>query len=110
MVMTALFHCAVGRGFKLRWRALLSLCGRKAEQTAVMPPTLARQRPIAPATVQGDRDDVLTSHPSVLWIPRDRLGVSDDEIYDTMRTKGLWISNKGAYLEGGRVKLSGTPP
>lgn len=110
MVMTALFHCAVGRGYKLRWRALSSICDRNTEKTSTMPP--AKHRPLSSATVPGDldRDDILTSRPSVLWVPGDRLGVSDDEIYEPMRTKGLWISNKGAYLKGDRVKVSGSPP
>ncbi|KAI5805211.1 DUF221 domain protein [Geopyxis carbonaria] len=37
----------------------------------------------------------------VIWIPRDRLGVSDDEIRRTMKmTDCVWISNEWAWLEG----------
>ena len=48
----------------------------------------------------------------VIWIPRDDLGVSDDEI---MRTKGfsdfIWISNEGTGLDSkGRVIYRRSPP
>jgi hypothetical protein len=49
----------------------------------------------------------------VIWIPRDRLGVSDDEV---RRSKGfaggnLWVSNVGTGLDGkGRVVFRRSPP
>jgi hypothetical protein len=109
-VLTALFHCTLSCQRRLHWLSLLGLHRHKSNDTV---PEQAKDGPIvtsgAAQKIPG-RDDILTSRPSVLWIPKDRLGVSDDEIYNTMRTKGLWASNKGAYLEGARVKLQGPPP
>jgi hypothetical protein len=59
----------------------------------------------------------------VVWIPRDDLGISDDEISFVQRTYGsLWISNEGASLneqgkleimalnEQGKLEIMGHPP
>lgn len=112
--MTALFHCTLVYGYKPRWLALSVFDIHKKDQSGVKKqPERVKERPtITYVAAQRDpnRDDIITSRPLVLWLPKDRLGVSDDEIYHTMRTKGLWVSNKGARLEGARVKLSGTPP
>ncbi|KAK1059393.1 hypothetical protein LTR33_013163, partial [Friedmanniomyces endolithicus] len=54
-----------------------------------------------------------------VWIPRDRLGVSDDEIKraERMSTVGecgkanIWMTNKGAALNGeGKAVFRQTPP
>lgn len=48
----------------------------------------------------------------VIWIPRDDIGVSDDEIFDTQRlSKCIWISNEYQTLNG-RCKpiFSRSPP
>lgn len=113
-VSTAIFQCTLSCHRQLRWMDLRRLYRHKADQTGT--DTVLEQAKggpmvtsVATQKIPG-RDDVLTSRPSVLWIPKDRLGVSDDEIYGIMRTKGLWASNKGACLEGPRVKLQGAPP
>ena len=48
----------------------------------------------------------------VIWIPRDDLGVSDDEIRRTMKLSDkVWISNEYAGLDARcRVKYSRSPP
>jgi calcium permeable stress-gated cation channel len=48
----------------------------------------------------------------VIWIPRDDLGVSDDEIYRTqMLSKHIWISNEYQGLDGKcRCIFSRSPP
>jgi hypothetical protein len=48
----------------------------------------------------------------VIWIPRDDLGVSDDEIRRTMKfSEKVWISNEYAGLDRkGRVRYSRSPP
>ncbi|KAK3619202.1 hypothetical protein LTR56_022637 [Elasticomyces elasticus] len=53
----------------------------------------------------------------VVWIPRDRLGVSDDEIKRAQRMStvnektNIWISNEGTALDGkGKVVFRRTPP
>jgi hypothetical protein len=109
--LTALFHCTLDHGHRLRWLALPAIIHQTDQRSSKRRPEWTKSA-VATEAAQADpdRDDVLSSRPSVLWIPKDRLGISDDEIYDTMSSKGLWISNKGAHLEGGRVKLDGPPP
>lgn len=48
----------------------------------------------------------------VIWIPRDSLGVSDDEVQRTKRfSKHIWISNSHASLDGkGKVIFGHCPP
>ncbi|KAL4807278.1 hypothetical protein BDV18DRAFT_115311 [Aspergillus unguis] len=56
--------------------------------------------------------DALRSKRPVIWIPRDDLGVSDDEIYRTQRfSKHIWISNQYQGLDGkSRTIFSRSPP
>ncbi|EZF34642.1 hypothetical protein TMEN_503 [Trichophyton mentagrophytes] len=48
----------------------------------------------------------------VIWVPRDDMGVSDDEIFRTQRlTKHIWISNEYQALDGKcRAIFSRSPP
>ena len=48
----------------------------------------------------------------VIWIPRDELGISDDEILQTQKlSKHIWISNEYTGLDGkGRVVYRRSPP
>lgn len=48
----------------------------------------------------------------VIWIPRDELGISDDEIMQTQKlSKHIWISNEYTGLDGkGRVVYRRSPP
>lgn len=48
----------------------------------------------------------------VIWIPRDELGISDDEIMRTQKlSKHIWVSNQYTGLDGkGRVVYRRPPP
>jgi hypothetical protein len=56
--------------------------------------------------------DALRARRPVIWIPRDDIGVSDDEIYRTQRfSKHIWISNDYQALDGEcRTIFSRSPP
>ncbi|KAI5300020.1 hypothetical protein KEM55_000497 [Ascosphaera atra] len=56
--------------------------------------------------------EALRTKRPVIWIPRDDLGVSDDEIYRTQRfSKHIWISNEYQALDGKcRTIFSRSPP
>ena len=56
--------------------------------------------------------DALRAKRPVIWIPRDDLGVSDDEVYRTQRfSKHIWISNEYQALDGKcRTIFSRSPP
>ncbi|KFY79919.1 hypothetical protein V499_01177 [Pseudogymnoascus sp. VKM F-103] len=58
------------------------------------------------------QDETLTSDPLVLWIPRDELGVAEDEIVYTRETyNSIGISCDGASLSAqGNLILGGQPP
>ena len=66
-----------------------------------------------PKRSQSDsRDEALTSARPVIWIPKDDLGVADDEIIHIRKTyDNIWISNEGASLDAqGRLRVWGDPP
>ncbi|KAI9824922.1 MAG: hypothetical protein M1832_001527 [Thelocarpon impressellum] len=56
--------------------------------------------------------EALRAKRPVIWIPRDSLGVSDDEIMRTRRfSKNVWISNEFTGLDSkGRVVYKKSPP
>lgn len=56
--------------------------------------------------------EALRAKRPVIWIPRDEMGVSDDEIYRTQRlSKHIWISNEYTGLDGKcRVVYRRSPP
>ncbi|KAI9833116.1 MAG: hypothetical protein M1826_000483 [Phylliscum demangeonii] len=56
--------------------------------------------------------EALRSKRPVIWIPRDPLGVSDDEVYRTQRfSKHIWISNSYTAIDHkGRVMWRRSPP
>ncbi|KFX95673.1 hypothetical protein V490_03719 [Pseudogymnoascus sp. VKM F-3557] len=58
------------------------------------------------------QDETLTSDPPVLWIPKDELGVAEDEIAHTRETyNSIEISSDGASLNAqGKLILGGQPP
>ncbi len=61
---------------------------------------------------KSNQDEALTSPRPVLWIPKDELGVADNEISDTRKTyNSIWISNEGASLDArGKLKVWGDLP
>jgi hypothetical protein len=96
MVFTALFHCSLSRPgsrwfWYPKWSKQLSMAETVAIKTAPEP------------------DPALTSTCPVLWVPEDDLGISADEIYHA-RKSGIVISNNGACLERGKLRLRGPPP
>jgi hypothetical protein len=56
--------------------------------------------------------EALRARRPVIWIPRDDLGVSDDEVFRTQRfSKHIWISNEYQALDGKcRAIFSRSPP
>ncbi|KFZ15477.1 hypothetical protein V501_02703 [Pseudogymnoascus sp. VKM F-4519 (FW-2642)] len=46
------------------------------------------------------QDETLTSDPPVLWIPRDELGVAEDEIVHTRETWGTPLSSQSTEATG----------
>ncbi|KAJ5084098.1 hypothetical protein NUU61_008677 [Penicillium alfredii] len=56
--------------------------------------------------------EALRAKRPVVWIPRDDLGVSDDEVYRTQRfSKHIWVSNEYQALDGKcRTIFSRSPP
>lgn len=63
-------------------------------------------------TQRAFQHDALRAKRPVIWIPRDDLGVSDDEIYRTQRfSKHIWISNEYQALDGKcRTIFTRSPP
>ena len=52
-------------------------------------------------TQRAFQHDALRAKRPVIWIPRDDLGVSDDEVYRTQRfSKHIWVSNEYQALDG----------
>jgi calcium permeable stress-gated cation channel len=59
------------------------------------------------------RHSALREKRPCVWIPRDRLGVSDDEVRNTEKfTTWVWISNENQVLDDktGRIEYKGPPP
>jgi len=58
------------------------------------------------------RHEALRSKRPCIWIPRDGLGVSDDEVRNTEKfTKWIWISNEKQVLTAkGKCEYKGPPP
>ncbi|KAI9767469.1 MAG: hypothetical protein M1840_005698 [Geoglossum simile] len=56
--------------------------------------------------------EALRAKRPVIWIPRDKLGISDDEVYRTqLFSKHIWISNEHTGLDSkGRVVYRRSPP
>ncbi|GIJ88580.1 hypothetical protein Asppvi_007504 [Aspergillus pseudoviridinutans] len=63
-------------------------------------------------TQRAFQHDALRAKRPVIWIPRDDLGVSDDEVYRTQRfSKHIWISNEYQALDAKcRTIFSRSPP
>lgn len=104
VVLTALFHYALaGRGLQRlstsAWFTPKPAVGRRA----AVPAGIAMTR------ILHSSDEALSSNCPVLWIPRDKLGISTDEIQHSRR-KGILMSNEGASLQRCKIKLHSPPP
>ncbi|KAH7309382.1 hypothetical protein BKA65DRAFT_485479 [Rhexocercosporidium sp. MPI-PUGE-AT-0058] len=67
---------------------------------------------VLPERTQSEpKDEALTSARPVLWIPKDELGVADDEISHIRKTyDSIWVSNEGASLDAqGKLRVWGDP-
>lgn len=103
MALTALHHYALdARG--LRWLSSSTLSHPQSGQQRMGLPADGMMIKAAPGP-----DEALSSACPILWVPKDKLGISTDEIYHA-RCDGILMSNEGAYLERGKVKLYGPPP
>ncbi|CAM1503398.1 Fc.00g081740.m01.CDS01 [Cosmosporella sp. VM-42] len=62
-------------------------------------------------TCQAFQHEALRSRPPVVWIPRDDLGISKDEIRQTENySQAIQISNEGAALDGKACVVFGSNP
>lgn len=114
--LTALFQYALGQGYVFRWSSLPVISKQRPDQITG-PDWIGRRKVLStakPKLFQADlgQDEALDSTRPILWIPKDELGISDDEIYHIKITHDcIWISNEDASLdERGKLKLWGPPP
>jgi hypothetical protein len=121
-VFTALFHYTLDHSRWIHWLPLPDVLKQKMDRISSKGKDQLEWRcgrevklSIAkPGVLQVDfaQDEALRSSRPVVWIPKDELGISDDEISHVRRTHdSMWISNEGASLdERGKLKLCGSPP
>ncbi|KAG0644996.1 hypothetical protein D0Z07_9212 [Hyphodiscus hymeniophilus] len=100
--MTALFQYALDHGFKVQWLILQRI--PKENGVSATKPRIIQGNPA--------QDEVLSTRRPVVWIPKDELGIADNEISSVKRTyESIWISNEGASIdERGKLDLWGPPP
>jgi hypothetical protein len=119
-VVTALFQYAL-HNHGLNWLSLSVVLKQLVNQTGSRSKGQPDQRSrrdaeepsVKPAIPQADpdQDEVLSSARPILWIPKDNLGIADDEINRIQRTKdSIGISSSGAFLERGKLILTSPPP
>ena len=120
-LLTALFHCNLNHGHKLHWLPFVRAIKQPADQADIQGKAhwsqgyrgMLTRSAVLPKRSQSDsRDEALTSARPVIWIPKDDLGVADDEIIHIRKTyDNIWISNEGASLDAqGRLRVWGDPP
>ncbi|KAH7370290.1 hypothetical protein BKA65DRAFT_589651 [Rhexocercosporidium sp. MPI-PUGE-AT-0058] len=103
-LLTGLFHCTLNHGHKLHWLPFAKVIKQPADQVGIeVLPDISQSEP---------KDEALTSARPVIWIPKDELGVADDEISHIRKTyDSIWISNEGASLDAqGRLRVWGDLP
>lgn len=108
VAFTAVFHFSLDHRSGLQWLSSQPIF------TQLMTQTRSRGKDMRVSTkiFQSCQDETLTSDPPVLWIPKDKLGVAEDEIVHTRETyNSIGISCDGASLNAqGKLKLGGQPP
>lgn len=120
-LLTALFHCNLNHGHKLHWLPFVRAIKQPADQADIQGKAhwsqgyrgmLTRSAVLPKRSHSDSRDEALTSARPVIWIPKDDLGVADDEIIHIRKTyDNIWISNEGASLDAqGRLRVWGDPP
>lgn len=123
--LTALFHYNLDHNLKIHWISLPAVLRQtmdgsgsksreppewrgKGEVEATKLPTA-----VIPMTLQANiHDEALNSPCPIIWIPKDDLGIADDEIYHMQKAhSNLLISNKNASIdERGKFISWGPPP
>ncbi|KFY03348.1 hypothetical protein O988_01543 [Pseudogymnoascus sp. VKM F-3808] len=109
MAFTALFHFSLDHKSGLHWLSSRPIFRQLTAQTG----SKGKDMRVATKIFQSPcQDETLTSGPPVLWIPRDELGVAEDEIVHTRKTyNSIGISCDGASLNAqGKLILAGQPP
>jgi len=112
--LTALFHYTIDCSNWIRWLPLPAVVKQKInrisshgkDQPKISELSTAKSRRVV------IQDEALKASRPVVWIPKDDLGISDDEISHVRSTyDNMWISNEGASLdERGKLKPWGQPP
>jgi hypothetical protein len=121
--LTGLFHCTLNHGHKLHWLPFVKDIKQPVDQIGNEGKTqwnrrycgiLIKGSAVSPerSPSQPYQDEALTSARPVIWIPKDELGVADDEINHIRKTyNSIWISNEGASLDAqGRLRVWGDLP
>jgi hypothetical protein len=112
---TALFHYNVDHNCGLSWlRSMFSktLADQASGERGGLQPEagqlpITRPRALDPESSQ---DMALDSARPIVWIPRDKLGIADDEIYQLRVCDSISISNEGASLnKHGKLELKSKP-
>ncbi|CZT07019.1 uncharacterized protein RAG0_12606 [Rhynchosporium agropyri] len=104
-LLTTGFHCTLNHDHKLHWLPFVKVIKQPADQVDndAVSPWRSESAP---------QDEALTAARLIIWIPKDELGVADDEITHIRKTyDSIWISNEGASLDAqGRLKVWGVLP
>ncbi|CZT53510.1 uncharacterized protein RSE6_15125 [Rhynchosporium secalis] len=112
-LLTVLFHCTLNHGHKLHWLPFVRNIKQPANQVDNEGKAHWGHNAVSPTNSPSEpKDEALISTRPIVWIPKDELGVSDDEISHIRKTyNSIWISNEGASLDvQGRLRVWGVLP
>ena len=116
-VLTAFFHYSLDHSRMRYWFSLQWLFKQQSGSKYKERPDLRYRGELSaakPRILQDNptQDEALMSSRPVLWIPKDALGIAEDEIHHVKRAyDSIWISNEGASLdERGKLNLCGPLP
>lgn len=120
-VLTASFQYSLDHGHGMHWLSLKRFINRQVDQTRCKTSGQLdwgcrtedqELSSVEPTQADLSQDEALSSTRPVIWIPKDSLGIADDEICQLRRAYDcIWISNEGATLnEEGKLKPWGSPP
>ncbi|KAH6675981.1 hypothetical protein B0J14DRAFT_692242 [Halenospora varia] len=121
--LTVLFYYTIDYSHWIRWLPLPDVLKQKIDRMSSQCKDqldrscrreVGQHSIVKPGMVQADvvQDEALRASRPVVWIPKDDLGIADDEISHVRSTYNrMWISNEGASLdERGKLKSWGSPP
>jgi hypothetical protein len=109
MAFTGLFHFSLDHGGRLHWLSSQPTFKQLVAQTR----SKGKDVRLSTKITQGPcQDETVTSARPILWIPKDELGVAEDEIVHTRKAhNSIGISCDGASLSAqGNLILWGQPP